>query len=187
MCIRDRGKRHHSNHFHLEPLDEPWTSTRTFNDYPVSWKLDAPDFKLSFEAHAAFPNQEFATALSKPAFWEGRMNITGKYKGKKVEGVGYIERHGFVNNLNMKDFLKSVSKQTLKSVRKIIPTSFGQDKFEELVSVKGNKHYTDGPVSYTHLCQYKGHKEYISDVPCLPAGRFVLNFVCFVLNCISFS
>jgi hypothetical protein len=31
-------------------------------------------------------------------------------------------------------------------------------------------------------CQNKGHKEYIFGVPCLPAGRFVLNFVCFVLT-----
>ena len=144
ILIDEKGKRHHSTNFSLKPIEEQWTSTRTFNDYPVAWTLDAPDFKLSIEARAAFPNQEFATAISKPAFWEGRMNITGKMKGKKVAGNGYIERHGFFDSTNMKDFLKAVSKQTLKSVRKIIPTSFDQEKFEELVSVKGNKHFTDG-------------------------------------------
>ena len=37
------------------------------------------------------------------------MNIEGSKKGKKVKGLGYIERHGFVNSSNMKEFLKAVS------------------------------------------------------------------------------
>jgi hypothetical protein len=32
----------------------------------------------------------------------------------------------------------------------------------------------------------KATKSIFFGVPCLPAGRFVLNFVCFVLTCISF-
>ncbi|MDB5281083.1 MAG: hypothetical protein JWO06_158, partial [Bacteroidota bacterium] len=144
ILIDEKGKRHHSNIFHLKPIGERWTSTRTFNNYPVSWQLEAPDFKLAVEAHAAFPNQEFATIISKPAFWEGRMNIAGTYKGKKVTGTGYIERHGFMNSTNMKDFLKAVSKETLKSVKKIVPTSFDNEKFTELVSKKGNTHLING-------------------------------------------
>lgn len=144
ILIDEKGRRHHSNNFHLEGIGERWTSTRTFNNYPVGWKLEAPDFKISVEAHAAFPHQEFATVISKPAFWEGRMNIAGTMKGRKVTGKGYIERHGFMNSDNMNDFLKAVSKETLKSVKKIVPTSFGQEKFEELVSKAGNKHLIDG-------------------------------------------
>ncbi len=143
ILIDEKGHRHHSNNFRLKPIGEHWTSTRTFNPYPVMWRLEAPDFKISVEAHAAFPNQEFATVISKPAFWEGRMEISGTINGKKVTGKGYLERHGFMMNLNLNDFLKSVSKETLKSVKKIVPTSFDQEKFEELVSVKGNKGFTE--------------------------------------------
>ncbi|HWB63250.1 MAG TPA: polyprenyl synthetase family protein, partial [Chitinophagales bacterium] len=139
IMIDEKGRRHHSNNFHLKPVGERWTSTRTFNEYPVAWKLEAPDFKIAVTAKAVFPNQEFATVISKPAFWEGRMDIEGTMRGKKVTGPGYIERHGFINSTDLKTFLKAVSKQTLKSVKQILPTVLSQDKFEELVSVKGNK------------------------------------------------
>jgi geranylgeranyl pyrophosphate synthase/predicted secreted hydrolase len=143
ILIDEKGKRHHSTNFHLKPIEEEWTSTRTFNSYPTKWELEAPEFKLSLIVEVAFPAQEFATVISKPAFWEGRMNVKGKMRGKKVSGPAYIERHGFVNSSDLKTFLKAVSKQTLKSVRKIIPLSFGQEKFEELVSKRGNKHLTE--------------------------------------------
>ncbi len=144
IMIDAKGKRHYSNKFHLKPLGDLWTSTRTFNEYPQAWIVEAPEFGLKVKAEAAFPNQEFATVISKPAFWEGRMNITGTLKGKKVRGPAYIERHGFVNSSNMKEFLKAVSKATLNSVSQILPLEFGEEKFEELVSKKGNRHLVKG-------------------------------------------
>lgn len=144
ILIDEKGKRHHSNKFKLTTTGELFTSTRTFNEYPTVWQLEAPEFGIKITATSAFPNQEFATVISKPAFWEGRMNISGTMKGKKVTGPGYIERHGFVNSSNMNEFLKAVSKATLNSVKKIIPLEFSQEKFEDLVSKKGNKHLTKG-------------------------------------------
>ncbi len=144
ILIDEKGKRHYSQKFSLKPIGETWTSTRTFNEYPTAWELSAPEFGLKVTAVAAFPNQEFATVISKPAFWEGRMNVNGTLKGKKITGNAYIERHGFVNSNNMKEFLKAVSKATLKSVHHILPLSLTQEKFEELVSKKGNKHFTQG-------------------------------------------
>ncbi|MBS1594864.1 MAG: polyprenyl synthetase family protein [Bacteroidetes bacterium] len=143
ILIDEKGNRHHSRNYSFKPFGEEWTSTRTFNTYPTAWKLVAPDFKLDLVIEAAFPNQEFATVISKPAFWEGRMNVRGKMRGKAVAGPAYIERHGFVNSSDLKSFLKAVSKQTLRSVNKIIPLSFGQQKFEELVSKRGNYHLTE--------------------------------------------
>ncbi|MBK7148021.1 MAG: polyprenyl synthetase family protein [Bacteroidetes bacterium] len=144
IWIDEKGKRHYSQKFSLKPIGTSWTSTRTFNEYPTMWELDAPEFGLRVKAEAAFPNQEFATVISKPAFWEGRMNISGKQKGKTITGHAYIERHGFVNSNNMKEFLKAVSKATLQSVHHILPLALTQEKFEELVSKKGNKHFTQG-------------------------------------------
>lgn len=140
IMIDEKGKRHYSKKFSLTPVGELWTSTRTFNEYPTAWIVEAPEFGLKVKAEAVFPNQEFATVISKPAFWEGRMNINGTLKGKKVSGPGYIERHGFVNSNNMKEFLKAVSKATLKSVQHILPLELTTEKFEELVSRKGNHH-----------------------------------------------
>lgn len=144
IMIDKAGKRHYSTKFKLKPVGETWVSTKTFTEYPTEWLLEAPEFGLKVQAAAAFPNQEFATIISKPAFWEGRMNISGTMNGKKVNGPAYIERHGFIESNNMKDFLKAVSKETLKSVNRILPLTFGQEKFEEMVSAKGNKGFVDG-------------------------------------------
>lgn len=144
IMIDKNGKRYHSTKFKLKAVGEPWTSTRTFNDYPTAWVLEAPEFKLKIKAEAAFDRQEFATVISKPAFWEGRVNVSGTLNGKQVSGPGFIERHGFVNSSNMKEFLKAVSRTTLKSVQQIVPLAFDNEKFEELVSTKGNKHLIEG-------------------------------------------
>ncbi len=144
ILIDKNGKRHQSNKFTLKPVGDEWTSTRTFASYPAKWIVHVPEFKLKLEVESSFPNQEFTTVISKPAFWEGHINAKGTFNGKKVSGQGYVERHGFIKNNSLRDFLKSVSFETLKSVKKIVPTSFGQDKLEELVSRKGNKHLTEG-------------------------------------------
>ncbi len=144
IMIDKNGKRYHSTKFKLKPIGEVWTSTRTFNDYPTAWVLEAPEFKLKIKAEAAFDRQEFATVISKPAFWEGRVNVSGTLNGRQVSGPGFIERHGFVNSSNMKEFLKAVSRTTLKSVQQIVPLAFDNEKFEELVSTKGNKHLIEG-------------------------------------------
>lgn len=141
ILIDPKGNRYQTPKFTMTSFGEPFCSTRTFTEYPTSWKIEIPEFGLKVEAVATFPHQEFGTVISKPAFWEGRMELNGTMKGKKVGGKGYLERHGFVALANMKDFLKAVSKQTLKSINRILPLSFGQDKFEELVSKKGNKRY----------------------------------------------
>lgn len=151
ILIDAKGQRHYSQKFSLKPIGEQWTSTRTFNEYPTQWELTAPEFGLKVKAEAAFPNQEFATVISKPAFWEGRMNVSGTQRGKKITGNAYIERHGFVNANSMKEFLKAVSKATLKSVQHILPLSLNQEKFEELVSKKGNKRYTQGLDKNTYI------------------------------------
>lgn len=144
VLIDKKGKRHQSENFTITPYGEPFTSTRTFNDYPVLWKIDCPDFGIHLEAEATFAAQEFATVISKPAFWEGRMDVKGKMKGREVAGKGYIERSGFFKLETLKDFFKIVSRETLKSIHKIIPTGLKQDKFEELVSARGNKGFTKG-------------------------------------------
>lgn len=141
ILIDPKGNRHQLQEFTMAPIGEQWASTRTFVEYPISWEIVVPEFQLKIETKAIFPNQEFATVISKPAFWEGAMQMEGTMSGKKIKGNGYLERHGFVQQHNMKDFLKAVSKQTLKSIERILPLTFGQEKFEELVSVKGNAHF----------------------------------------------
>lgn len=154
ILIDKNGKRFQSNNFRLVAVGSRWTSTRTFAVYPVEWQVDVPDFDLSLKVSASFPNQEFGTVISRPAFWEGCLEVSGTIKGKKINGQGYFERHGYMAAVSMREFLKAVSAQTLKSVKKIIPVVFDQEKLEELVSKKGNKHFTAGLDKKTYIDAY---------------------------------
>jgi geranylgeranyl pyrophosphate synthase/predicted secreted hydrolase len=144
ILIDPKGNRQQIHNFSLKPKGEDWTSTRTFNDYPVEWILEAPEVGLYIEALACFPNQEFATVISKPAFWEGRVQVKGTLLGENIEGPGFVERSGFTNADNLESFFKVVSRETIKSVEFILPKNPNPEKLSELVSRKDQIHYTDG-------------------------------------------
>ncbi|GIV34823.1 MAG: hypothetical protein KatS3mg031_2358 [Chitinophagales bacterium] len=143
IVIDPAGNRRAYTDFNLQPLDL-WTSMRTFNDYPVKWLLDIPGAKISLTVTTPFEQQEFMTVISKPAFWEGRVNVEGTFKGRQVKGPGFVERHGFFKLESMDDFFKVVSRETLKSIEKILPLNPSEEKLLELVSHKKNKHHIDG-------------------------------------------
>ena len=145
VAVDKEGTQQSCNDFSLTPKNNKrWTSLRTFNEYPTHWKLVCETLDLKVEATAAFEAQEFGTVLSKPAFWEGRLDIKGRWKGKEVTGKAYFERSGFHKNETLQDFFKAVSKETLKSVRYIIPKAMDTEKFQELIAVKGNSFWTKG-------------------------------------------
>lgn len=143
IVIDEKGNRKAYTKFNLQPLDT-WTSMRTFNDYPIKWKLEVPEAKISLNVTTNFEQQEFMTVISKPAFWEGRVNTEGTFNGKAVKGPGFVERHGFFKLESMDDFFKVVSRETLKSIEKILPLNPAPEKLLELVSHKKNKHHIDG-------------------------------------------
>lgn len=70
------------------------------------------------------------------------MNVSGTHLNNSITGHAYLERHGHVSTETINDFLKSVSKTTLSSVKKILPIYPDRKKFEELVSKAGNKRFT---------------------------------------------
>ena len=138
------GVRHQHDDFRFRPVGRPWTSTRTFNDYPVAWRLTCPSIDLDVRVTACFEKQEFGTVISKPAFWEGEMEVEGSFRGREVTGMAYVERSGFYRHETLEDFLKVVSRETLRSVAKILPERPGREKMEELVSRRGNDHLLRG-------------------------------------------
>ncbi|MCB9256921.1 MAG: polyprenyl synthetase family protein [Chitinophagales bacterium] len=144
ILIDPEGNRKQIDSFQLRPKGEDWTSTRTFNDYPLEWVLEAPSIGLYVEAKAVFPHQEFATVISKPAFWEGRVEVRGSLAGQEIGGPGFVERSGFASSENLEEFFKIVSRETIKSVKHILPKNPEGEKLAELVSRKDQLHYTHG-------------------------------------------
>ncbi|MBP9195749.1 MAG: polyprenyl synthetase family protein [Saprospiraceae bacterium] len=141
ILVDPKGQKHKTQKFKFDSYGPKWTSTRTFNEYPTKWRISSEAFKLDLEMVAAFDQQEFGTVISKAAFWEGRLNVTGKHQNKKITGTAYLERHGHITE-SLPGFLKAVSKTTLKSIQRLLPLTPDRGQLEELVSKKGNKSLT---------------------------------------------
>ena len=144
ITINNKSESIAINDFVFEAKGDDWTSTRTFQDYPTHWLLKAEKFGIYLEIEAVFPEQEFATVISKPAFWEGRVKVKGEVSGVQVSGNGFVERSGFGALNNLEEFFKVVSRETIKSVNFVLPHKPSQEKLSELVSTKKQTNYIQG-------------------------------------------
>jgi|GEM_PF-391348 len=123
---------------------ESWRSTRTFNSYPTRWTLEVPEAGVSLELKGVIDDQEFVTLISKPAFWEGRVDVTGTINGRQVTGRGWIERSGFLEIKELDDFFKAVSKETRKSVAALLPLDANYEQVRNLIASEERDHYMEG-------------------------------------------
>jgi geranylgeranyl pyrophosphate synthase/predicted secreted hydrolase len=121
-----------------------WRSTRTFYDYPIEWQLSIPSANLELTLNAEFVDQEFITCISKPAFWEGRVQAKGTYDGREVAGLGYVERSGFEPVKDLDEFFTAVGQEVRKSVANVLPIEPTPEEARELVACKERPHYLDG-------------------------------------------
>ncbi len=113
-----------------------WKSIRTFVDYPTAWRLKhaADGLQVDLRAEAEIANQEVTSLLSHPAYWEGRMRVTGTINGKPVSGLGFLERRGYAQFDTMKGYLASVSEMVLEGLDELVPREPTQDELVDLVA-----------------------------------------------------
>ena len=121
-----------------------WRSVRTFEKYPTSFSLEIPGAALSLTIDAAIGDQELVTVISKPAFWEGRTNVTGTRDGKPVKGPGYVERSGFFVAETLDEFFKSVGEAVRESVAAVYPLELQLPHAQKLVAAPGREDVLDG-------------------------------------------
>lgn len=123
---------------------DKWSSSRTFFDYPVSWKVEIPDSQISLTLTAEIPDQEFMTVISKAAFWEGRMRVSGTHAGKPVQGLGYVEISGGQQIDDLDGFFGAVGKQVRKSVDALLPRQPNYEQVRDLIANAQRLSYMDG-------------------------------------------
>jgi geranylgeranyl pyrophosphate synthase len=112
----------------------PWTSSKTFSSYPTVWHISIPEADLALDAQAALPNQELITVISRPSFWEGRVNVRGTLNGTPVNGKGFVERSGFDRTDSIEHFFAAVGKETRRSVRRMLPLDLDRRTAATIVS-----------------------------------------------------
>jgi geranylgeranyl pyrophosphate synthase/predicted secreted hydrolase len=122
----------------------PWTSVRTFNTYPTSWRVSMPSAGVELTLTAPFPDQEFVTLIAKPGFWEGRLDVAGTYMGAPVKGLAFIERNGFSTLSELDSFFKAVGAETRKALREVYPDAVDEATAVSLIATPETKHYIEG-------------------------------------------
>src|SRR5262249_42041876 len=143
MVIDPAGAQREHRRFVFEPL-ESWTSARTFTEYPTRWRLEIPEARIYLTVEADFAAQEFITVISKPAFWEGRVNVYGVMDGEEVNGPGFVERTGFEAPETLEDFLAAAGEQTRKAVCALLPAKPTYEQARRLISSRVHDHYLEG-------------------------------------------
>ena len=120
-----------------------WTSVRSFRSYPVAFKLVVPQAEMDLTVSASFPDQEFMTILSKPAFWEGRCDVVGTVRGRRVTGLAFLERNGFDPDQTLSNFFKTVGVAVRDSVISCYPLHPTQEQAVDLFATPETRHYMD--------------------------------------------
>lgn len=73
-----------------------WKSSRSGATYPAFWEVYLPQHDLRLELVPLMADQELMTPKSTGiTYWEGIVKIKGTYKGRIVEGNGYVEMTGY--------------------------------------------------------------------------------------------
>ena len=81
-----------SSAFRLIP-GRHWKSAASDADYPVEWRVEIPEEKLSFSVRPVLDEQELA--LSRLTYWEGAIDVTGHRAETPLQGRGYLELTGY--------------------------------------------------------------------------------------------
>jgi geranylgeranyl pyrophosphate synthase/predicted secreted hydrolase len=124
--------------------DRVWTSSKTFQRYPTAWTIAIPDANLELHVDAVFEAQEFQTSISRPAFWEGRVELAGSFDGTPESGVGFVERSGVDAITGVEQFFDAVGQETRRSVRELLPFELDRQSAAALVAGAGRADLLDG-------------------------------------------
>lgn len=143
ILIDQGGERQSFKEMEFVPANN-WRSTRTFYEYPTQWTLTVPEAGVRLRLDASFDDQEFVTTISKPAFWEGRCQVSGTVLGKAVTGLAYIERSGFESVHDLDEFFSAVGEEVRKSVANILPLEPTYEQARDLIATVGRDQYLDG-------------------------------------------
>ena len=143
IVVGPSGERTAYDEFTFTTAD-PWTSTRTFNEYPTRYHLEVPRAGIALDVDAVLPGQELVTTIAAPAFWEGRVNVRGMMRGVRVGGLGFIERSGASVVDSTDDFFSSVGRETRRAIKALLPEQPTREQAQLLIGGVDRKRYLDG-------------------------------------------
>ncbi|MBB6671205.1 lipocalin family protein [Cohnella nanjingensis] len=80
--------------------ERSWRSPETGADYPIAWRIELPDFRMTLRVAPAMAHQEMRIAGPLRAIWEGACEVSGETRSpdggiRPVTGRGFVELVGY--------------------------------------------------------------------------------------------
>ena len=73
-----------------------WRSARSGASYPMGWDVAIPGLGIALRVEPVMDEQELVTERStRVTYWEGAVDVTGRYRNVGVRGAGYVEMTGY--------------------------------------------------------------------------------------------
>jgi predicted secreted hydrolase len=73
-----------------------WTSPVSGATYPNQWTFSIPSEEVKLMISPRMAHQELVTRRSTGVtYWEGAVDVTGLWKGRDIQGQGYVELTGY--------------------------------------------------------------------------------------------
>ncbi len=113
--IHSDGTQEHFDNCIMRPGKDVWKSKKTKAEYPLSWRIEIPDKKITLDVESLMKDQEMIFGAIN--YWEGPLKVTASINGKKVAGHGFMELMGYPSDYN---YLLQVSKKMYEKVQDII-------------------------------------------------------------------
>ncbi len=81
---------------------DSWTSPTSKARYPHGWELRVPSADLIMTIRPLLKEQELITSRStQVTYWEGAVAVTGQWRGRLIEGQGYVELTGYARSIRV--------------------------------------------------------------------------------------
>ena len=102
LISRDGSARHlKQDEFHVKQTGQ-WKSPQSGALYPMGWEVRVPAAGIEIELAPFFPGQELVTEKStRVTYWEGAVQVKGRYGKEAVTGQGYVEMTGYAERLRL--------------------------------------------------------------------------------------
>lgn len=98
------GSQEHYKKMEIIPAGEYWTSPKSQASYPTSWKIKIPARDIELDLVSRMEDQEML--FGSINYWEGPLTVSGRWGGKKVQGLGFMELVGYPSQYNNLKFVR---------------------------------------------------------------------------------
>jgi predicted secreted hydrolase len=73
-----------------------WRSPNTGAEYPVQWEIYIPEYDLDLSLTPYMLDQEMDLSFT---YWEGAVEVSGTYRGRRIQGRGFVEMTGYAASM----------------------------------------------------------------------------------------